>query len=271
MTGMKNPAIGEPELGAMCRIAERAAAEVMAVYAGDIGAWSKDDSSPLTHADLRSDAAIRQGLQEAFPGVFILSEESTSEGTGEREIFFLVDPLDGTKEFISRNGEFTVNIALVNRGEPVAGVVVAPAPGEMFFAARGLGAWKKDGGGTSPIHVRPCDTGQPLRVIGSRSHGGEALAGWLARLQCEYRFVAAGSSLKFCRIAEGEADVYPRMGPTSQWDTAAGQAVLAEAGGAVLDAQGQPLAYGLQRPVLNPNFVALADRGIVIAGLTRNP
>jgi 3'(2'), 5'-bisphosphate nucleotidase len=267
MSDTPNPMIGERELHAMCRIAERAGAEVMAVYAGDIGAWSKDDSSPLTHADLRSDAAIRQGLQEAFPGVFILSEESRSNGTGEGEAFFLVDPLDGTNEFISRNGEFTVNIAMVNRGEPVAGVVLAPALGELFFAARGVGAWKKDAAGTKPIRVRPRDDGQPLRVIASRSHGAEALPAWLARLPCDYRFVAAGSSLKFCRIAEGEADVYPRLGPTSQWDTAAGQAVLAEAGGVVLDARGQPLAYGLRRPVLNPYFVALAERGLPVPSL----
>lgn len=253
--------IGEPELRVMCRIAETAAVEVMAVYAGAIGAWSKDDQSPLTEADLRSDAAIRRGLQAAFPGVFILSEESASADAGDRDVFFLVDPLDGTKEFISRNGEFTVNIALVDRGEPVAGVVLAPALGELFFATRGLGAWKKDAGGSKRIRVCRRGSGQPLRVIGSRSHGGEALSRWLAGLQRPYRFVAAGSSLKFCRIAEGEADVYPRIGPTSQWDTAAGQAVLQEAGGAVLDPSGKPLTYGLHRPVLNSSFIALAERG----------
>jgi len=246
----------------LCRIAELAAQEVMAVYAADIASWSKRDSSPLTNADLRSDAVIRQGLNEAFPGVFILSEESISSQRLDQDTFFLVDPLDGTKEFIQRNGEFTVNIALVHRGEPVAGVVLAPALGELFFAARGVGAWMKSAGNATPIHVAGYVPGQPLRVIGSRRHGGEALAAWLARLQCEYRFVAAGSSLKFCRLAQGQADIYPRIGPTSQWDTAAGQAVLEEAGGAVLDPSGRPLAYGLLRPALNPNFVALGDVGL---------
>jgi len=246
----------------LCHIAELAAQEVMAVYAADIASWSKQDSSPLTDADLRSDAVIRQGLNEAFPGVFILSEESISGQPLDHDTFFLVDPLDGTKEFIQRNGEFTVNIALIRRGEPVAGVVLAPALGEVFFAARGVGAWMKSAGGVTPIHVASHVPGQPLRVIGSRRHGGEALAAWLARLQGEYRFVAAGSSLKFCRLAQGQADIYPRIGPTSQWDTAAGQAVLEEAGGAVLDPDGRPLAYGLLRPVLNPNFVALADVGL---------
>ena len=234
----------------------------MAVYAADFASWSKQDSSPLTNADLRSDAVIRQGLNQAFPGVFILSEESISSQPSDQDTFFLVDPLDGTKEFIERNGEFTVNIALIHRGEPVAGVVLAPALGELFFAARALGAWMKSAGGAVPIHVAGHAPGQPLRVIGSRRHGGKALAAWLAGLQCEYHFVAAGSSLKFCRLAQGQADIYPRIGPTSQWDTAAGQAVLEEAGGAVLDPEGRPLAYGLLRPVLNPNFVALADRGL---------
>jgi 3'(2'), 5'-bisphosphate nucleotidase len=246
----------------LCGIAELAAQEVMAVYAVDIASWSKQDSSPLTNADLRSDAVIRQGLNEAFPGVFILSEESISNQPSDQNTFFLVDPLDGTKEFIQRNGEFTVNIALVHRGEPVAGVVLAPALGELFFAARGLGAWMKTAGNVTPIHVAGHVPGEPLRVIGSRRHNGEAMSTWLARLQCDYRFVAAGSSLKFCRLAQGQADIYPRIGPTSQWDTAAGQAVLEEAGGAVLDPDGQPLAYGLLRPVLNPNFVALADIGL---------
>lgn len=249
--------VGEPELRALCRIARKAADEVMAVYAGEIEAWRKQDDSPLTQADLRADAAIREGLQAAFPGVFMLSEESVCGSTAGSDGFFLVDPLDGTREFIGRNGEFTVNIAWVAQGEPMAGVVLAPALGEMYFAARGLGAWKQAAQEARRIRVasRPAD--QPLRVIGSRSHGGEALARWLARLQSPHTFVAAGSSLKFCRIAEGEADIYPRTGPTSQWDTAAGQAVLQEAGGAVLDALGSPLTYGVGRPMTNPAFVAL--------------
>jgi len=200
---------------------------------------------------------IRQELEARFPGVFILSEESVSQGSQQTGRFFLVDPLDGTKEFLKRNDEFTVNIALVEGGQPVAGVVLAPALGELFYAAAGLGAFKRDGIGTRAIATAKPGPADPLRVIGSRSHGGDKLAIWLAQLKNEHTFVAAGSSLKFCRIAEGQADVYPRFGPTSQWDTAAAQAVLEAAGGAVTDLQGASLRYGLDRPVLNPEFIAL--------------
>lgn len=247
------------QLHALCRIAEAAGQEIMAVYREGGETWQKDDQSPLTEADLRADRVIREGLEQHFPGVFILSEESVSAGPRDAERFFLVDPLDGTKEFLKRNGEFTVNIALIELGEPVAGVVLAPALDELFYAARELGAWKRDSKGLRTIataHRSPTD---PLRVMGSRSHGADKLSAWLATLKNAHTFVAAGSSLKFCRIAEGQADIYPRFGPTSQWDTAAGQAVLEVAGGAVTDLQGMPLRYGLDRPVLNPAFVAMGD------------
>ena len=170
-----------------------------------------------------------------------------------------MDPLDGTKEFLNRNGEFTVNIALIEDGQPVVGVVLAPALDECFCAARGVGAFKRDSKGTRPIRTAEAQPGDTLRVMGSRSHGADKLNAWLASLQNSHTFVAAGSSLKFCRIAEGEADIYPRFGPTSQWDTAAAQAVLEMAGGAVTDLQGHPLCYGLDRPMLNPEFVAVAQ------------
>src|SRR4051812_8501025 len=231
----------------------------MAVYATDFESWSKDDASPLTQADLRSDAVIREGLERTFPGMFILSEESTSQAAGPQGTFFLVDPLDGTKEFLKRNDEFTVNIALIQGGVPVAGVVFAPALGQLYAGGAGIGAFRRDADGEVQLRTRAAAPGQPLRVIGSRSHGGDALAAWLQRLPVPHTFVAAGSSLKFCRIAEGVADVYPRHGPTSQWDTAAAQAVLESAGGAVHDPSGAPLRYGLEKPVLNPFFIALAD------------
>ena len=249
----------EAELDHLCSLAEAAGREVMAVYRSDFASWAKEDGSPLTQADLRADAAIRAGLQAAFPGVFILSEESSSAAGGGGDLFFLVDPLDGTREFLQRNDEFTVNIALIRDGRPVAGVVLAPALGELFYAAKGLGAWKRVAAEVTALRAAPAPAGTALRVIGSRSHGGAAQAAWLERLPGEYSFVAAGSSLKFCRLAEGRADLYPRLGPTCQWDTAAGQAVLEQAGGVVLDAHGQPLRYGLHRPVLNPHFVALRD------------
>ena len=254
--------IGRRELDVLCRIAQAAGREIMAVYASEIAVWSKPDASPLTEADLRADAVIRRELSAAFPGVCIHSEESPADGAGDPDTFFLVDPLDGTREFIQRNGEFTVNIALVQRGDPVAGVVLAPALDELFFGARDSGAWKKTAGGLVQIHAAGRVPGEPLRVIGSRSHGAEALTRWLGQVPGEYRFVAAGSSLKFCRVAQGLADIYPRIGPTCQWDTAAGQAVLQAAGGAVLDSGGRPLAYGLLKPVLNPDFVAISGSGL---------
>lgn len=255
------------DLQMLCDIALAAGREVMDVYGTDFSSVQKDDDSPLTQADLRSDQVIREGLERAFPGVFILSEESSPQAQGNHESFFLVDPLDGTKEFLKRNDEFTVNIALVDRGVPVAGIVFAPALGELYSGAKGQGAWKRKDGATQALLTQAPAAGAPLRVIGSRSHGGDGLARWLSQLTGEHTFVAAGSSLKFCRIAEGAADVYPRLGPTSQWDTAAAQAVLESAGGAVLEAQGGDLRYGLQRPILNPYFIALADRAMQVPPL----
>jgi 3'(2'),5'-bisphosphate nucleotidase len=250
------------ELDTLCQIAEAAGREIMAVYRDGGETWHKEDASPLTEADLRADRVIRAGLEQHFPGVFILSEESVSAEQHDTGRFFLVDPLDGTKEFLKRNGEFTVNISLIDAGEPVVGVVLAPALGECFYAARGLDAFKRDGNGARPVRTANTSSADTLRVMGSRSHGADKLSAWLAHLKNKHTFVAAGSSLKFCRIAEGQADIYPRFGPTSQWDTAAAQAVLEVAGGAVVDLQGTPLRYGLDRPVLNPDFFALGHQDL---------
>lgn len=256
-------------------IARHAGNAVMDVYATDFSAREKADESPLTEADLRADRIIREGLEAAFPGVYILSEESVSPGQGVPGTFFLVDPLDGTKEFLKRNGEFTVNIARIQDGRVVAAVVLAPALGELFWASAEGGAWKEDAAGTRRLRVSSAggttalrDTAElrdaaALRVIGSRSHGAEALERWLAGLERPCDFVAAGSSLKFCRIAEGAADIYPRLGPTSQWDTAAAQGILEIAGGAVVDLDGVPLRYGLDRGILNPHFVAVGDPALL--------
>ena len=252
------------QLHTLCTIADDAGRAVMEIYGGELEIWTKDDATPLTEADLRADTVIRQGLQAQFPGMFVLSEESSS-AFGEPETFFLVDPLDGTKEFLKRSGEFTINIALIHRGASTAGVVLAPALGEMFFAAHGLGAWSRKGAHTAPLSVAKFVATNPLRVIGSRSHGGNALAAWLANLHLPHSFVAAGSSLKFCRIAEGQADVYPRLGPTSQWDTAAAQCILETAGGNVTALDGTPLRYGLDRPILNPEFIATSSYALLEA------
>jgi 3'(2'),5'-bisphosphate nucleotidase len=252
------------QLAALCGIARAAGREIMEVYAQDFTSWKKGDSSPLTAADLRSDHVIREGIAREFPGVYYLSEESAGLlPKGGARTFFLVDPLDGTKEFLARNGEFTVNIALIDAGEAVAGVVYLPAQDEMFWGMRGEGAWRQRAGeAPQRLQVAERAAGRPLRVMGSRSHASDGFGQWLQALGHPYEFVAAGSSLKFCRIAEGAADLYPRIGPTSQWDTAAAQAVLEAAGGVVRDAEGQVLRYGLDRAMRNPNFIALADAAL---------
>lgn len=262
--------IDRAELDLLCQIAMAAGQEIMAIYnyGGDV--WHKADDSPLSEADLRADRLIRQSLERNFPGVFILSEESASIGpyTGNR--FFLVDPLDGTKEFLARNGEFTVNIALVENESLSAGIVMAPALDELFYAARGLGAWKRDTDGQHSIATSDYAANRPLRAIGSRSHGGDRVDAWLSNLRCEHTFFAVGSSLKFCRIAEGRADIYPRLGPTNQWDTAAGQAVLEIAGGTVRNMEGDILSYELDRQILNTEFVALANSALIDVALCRH-
>lgn len=257
------------ELDSLCRIAEAAGREIMDVYRHGGAQWEKDDASPLTEADLRADRVIREGLERHFAGTFILSEESVSKHPNEEATsFFLVDPLDGTKEFLKRNDEFTVNIALIENGAPIAGVVLAPALGELFYAAAELGAWKRDNERTRMIMTSASEGTSSLRVIGSRSHAAERLGAWLAQLKVPYDFVAAGSSLKFCRVAEGQADIYPRFGPTCQWDTASAQCVLELAGGAVTDMSGEPLRYGLERPMVNPEFVAVGRQELLTHALS---
>lgn len=251
--------INNQDLQCLCQIAIDAGKEIMNVYAHGGTVFTKEDASPLTEADLRADAVILRGLQQHFAQWSVVSEETydSLRGANEaKETFFLVDPLDGTKEFIKRNGEFTVNIALVHAGQPVAGVVFAPALDELFYGALDMGVYKKDAHGTRSISISLPSSNQPLRVIGSRSHGTDQLDQWLQTLGRPYTFVGAGSSLKFCRLAEGQADVYPRFGPTSQWDTAAGQAILELAGGQVLDMEGEPITYGMDAPILNPAFIA---------------
>lgn len=249
------------ELESLCTIAEMAGREIMAIYKNGGEVWTKTDSSPLTEADLRSDRVICDALGQHFQGVGILSEESASETTHFSDVFFLVDPLDGTKEFLKRNDEFTVNIALISHGRPIAGVVYAPALESMYFAAQGLGCMKRADKEQSTINLRThkyCP-GNPVRIVGSRSHANKELETWLEDLKQPFTFLAAGSSLKFCLVAEGLADVYPRFGPTSQWDTAAGQAILEMAGGAVRRFDDGLVEYGLEKPLLNPPFVAYGD------------
>ena len=254
--------LGERDVAVLCDIAREAGRAILALYGTDCATATKHDASPLTQADTDADAIICDRLAAAFPGVPIVSEESAAAQTSGADVFFLVDPLDGTKEFLNRTDEFTVNIAMISGGRPVAGVVFAPALGELFAAAPQGPARKSSDGGWIDLRIAPFDRARGLRVIGSRSHGGPSMQEWLGTLDVRYSFVAAGSSLKFCRIAEGLADVYPRFGHTSQWDTAAAHAVLERAGGAVADLSGAPLSYGCDRPMLNPFFMAIGDRCI---------
>ena len=261
-------ALLEPVLG----IAREAGRRILEIYqSSDFGVETKDDRSPLTAADRASHAVIVRELGRLTPSIPVWSEESATVDHAERSrwaAFWLVDPLDGTKEFIKRNGEFTVNIALVVGHEPVLGVVHAPARDTDYYGCRGVGAFSRVGQSPPRSIAVSRPARQPLRVVGSRSHRGDSLDAFLARIgPCE--MVPMGSSLKFCLVAAGEADIYPRLGPTSEWDTAAAQAVVECAGGRVVDLDGRPLRYNTGHGVLNPFFVVYADPGRDWAGLLR--
>lgn len=241
-------------------IACDAGAAIMRVYAQDFSVETKADNSPVTAADLAAHRIISAGLAALTPQIPVLSEEAADIPWSTRRTWtrwWLVDPLDGTREFIKKNGEFTVNIALIDAGVPVLGVVYAPALDYMVSAERGVGAWMRSDGVDVPLaSARPAPA--PLRVAASRSHLDERTRRVLERIG-DHERLGLGSSLKFCRIAEGRADVYPRFGPTSEWDTAAGQAVLDAAGGCVLGLDGQPFRYNRGESLLNPDFIALGD------------
>jgi 3'(2'), 5'-bisphosphate nucleotidase len=244
------------------QLARQAGEAVMRVYAEVNPAVEyKRDNSPLTQADLASHHTIDEGLTRIAPGWPVLSEESKEIPFDQRsgwQRFWLVDPLDGTKEFLKRNGEFTVNIALMEEGRPILGVVYAPAMDRMYYAARGAGAWKAEGGSVAAIRIGRVAHGR-TRVVTSRSHGsGEESLDRFTGGDAACDFVTMGSSLKFCLVAEGAADVYPRTGPTMEWDTAAAQCVVEQAGGTVMDLEGNPMVYN--KPVLvNPGFVARGE------------
>jgi 3'(2'), 5'-bisphosphate nucleotidase len=224
----------------------------------------KRDRSPLTEADLGAQRIISAGLTQLTPDIGMLGEESPPEVFRERRAWsalWLVDPLDGTREFVKRNGEFTVNIALVVEHEPVLGVVSAPAQGLLFWGARGLGAFSRPrGAAQTPIHVSAPQ--HPLRVVGSRSHASPETAGYLARLG-PHVMRGIGSSLKFCLVASGDAELYPRFGPTSEWDTAAGQALLEAAGGHVTRLDGHRLRYNCRDSLINGDFLAYSHADVL--------
>ena len=238
-------------------IAREAGAAIMDIYAHDFSVHTKADHSPLTEADTAAHEIITRQLGRLQPALPILSEEAVEDFSGADGswCYWLVDPLDGTKEFIKRNGEFTVNIALIEHGRPVLGVVYAPALDTAYLAADGVGAFKIEADGLrAPIRVAEHTKGMPWRVVGSRSHADDSLTAFLQQLGT-HELIPMGSSLKFCMVAEGKADIYPRLGPTSLWDTAAAQCVVEQAGGRVIQLTGEPLSYAHPSAVLNPFFL----------------
>ena len=250
------------QLEALEVIARDAGAGILSVYESEVfDVESKGDGSPLTRADRLAHDIIVAGLSELTPQIPIVSEESATEEMESRlswETFWLVDPLDGTKEFIKRNGEFTVNIALIHQGNPIYGVVYAPVLNSCFSGGTGYGAWRVDGKDYSRQEIMVASKSEGLMtVVASRSHRGEAVEAFIASLadrfgQPEVR--SMGSSLKICLVATGEADIYPRLGPTCEWDTAAAHSVVLGAGGKVTNVCGQPLVYNKEN-ILNPWFL----------------
>ncbi|MFM5210775.1 MULTISPECIES: 3'(2'),5'-bisphosphate nucleotidase CysQ [Aeromonas] len=253
------PAISELE-----PIARAAGNAIMAIYSQPFAVEYKQDESPLTAADKGAHEVIVQALARLTPEIPVLSEESDPELMTARlgwPRYWLVDPLDGTKEFVSRNGEFTVNIALIEEGTPRWGLVYAPVLDQLWYGGKGLGAWRVANGKREAIQSQPHQEGMPWRVVGSRNHLSQAtldyLAGFGDMARGEIELVSMGSSLKFCIIAEGGAELYPRLAPTCEWDTGAAQAVLEGAGGSVTQLDGSPLCYN-KPDILNPWFVAKA-------------
>ena len=250
-------------LARVAAIARRAGREILEIYAGgELAATTKADASPLTAADLRAQRLILESLGELTPDVPVLSEEAVHAQFAQRSQwrrYWLVDPLDGTREFLSRNGQFTVNIALIEGHAPALGVVHVPVTDTSYRGLPGVGAWRQRSPAPCEEIQVPARAGAPVRVVGSRSHRGDSLDAFLTRVGA-HELIPVGSSLKFCMVAEGAADVYPRLGPTSEWDTAAAHAVLTAAGGTVSRLDGEPLRYNTREELLNPFFVAYGPR-----------
>lgn len=252
---------------ALIAIAYGAALRILAIYRQDFAVEWKADASPVTRADLAAHDYISQQLAALTPDIPVLSEESADIAPAVRRRWprlWLVDPLDGTREFIKKNGEFSVNIALIEHGVAVWGVIVAPEHGFIYYGGAGQGAWQRHrpGGITRAMQPRRPAT-PPLRLASSRSQGDEAgMAALRARLG-ETERVRLGSALKFCHLANGGLDVYARLGPTGEWDTAAGQAIVEGAGGSVVDARGRPLRYNVRDTLLNGDFFAVADTALL--------
>jgi len=254
-----------------CGIARTAGARILEIYEGDFAVERKEDNSPLTAADLAAHRAILDGLHVLTPQIPILSEESAEQASWDIRRqwprYWLVDPLDGTREFVKRNGEFTVNIALIEDQRPVLGVVYAPVLDEMFWAWSGGHAFGQNAQ-SGKVELRARRRALPLVIAGSRSHADPRTLAALEKVG-PHELQPLGSSLKFCRAAQGAVDLYIRYGLTSEWDTAAGQCVLEQAGGGVSLMSGEPLRYNTKESLLNPDFLAFGDPSVDWAALLR--
>jgi 3'(2'), 5'-bisphosphate nucleotidase len=252
-----DPARLEALLEEVGGLARRAGEAILATvhHLGDVE--EKEDGSPVTRADRAANEVLVEGLGSLEPDLAIVSEEGDLEETvrAAGPVYWLVDPLDGTKEFIKGRPEYTVNVALVEEGAPILGVIQVPVSGRLYLAARGVGARRRDAGSETPL--RPADVDRPRTAVVSRSHLTPPTEAFLARLGIT-ETTPCGSSLKICAVAEGVADVYPRFGPTSLWDTAAGTAIATVAGCAVVDLSGQPLHYDPANGLTHPGFVVTA-------------
>ena len=246
-------------------IARAAAAAILPIYHSDFRVLTKADASPVTAADMAAQRVILDELEQILPGLPVVSEEALAADWRQRRQwsrYWLVDPLDGTREFVKRNGEFTVNIALIEDHCSVLGVVLAPVSGELYVAARDAGAWMQARAGSQWQRLSARPLANPAVLAGSRSHGKFPPSALNVLLGTDHQLVAMGSSLKFCLIARGIADVYLRLGATSEWDTAAAQCVLHEAGGALMDLRGETFAYNCKESLINPEFIAVGDPSV---------
>lgn len=245
-----------------CEIAKQAGHEILKIYQEGFDIEEKDDRSPLTTADLASHKLIIESLEKLTPDVPILSEESCTIPFAERQqwtTYWLIDPLDGTREFIKRNGEFTVNIALIHEHTSILGVVYIPVQDISYFAAQGIGAFKQEQNqAANKIQIHSSQPNNKPVICGSRSHAGKSLQALLADIG-EHELISIGSSIKMCLVAEGQADLYPRFGPTSEWDTAAAHCVVQESGGVIVDTELDTLLYNTKDSLLNPSFIAIGD------------
>ena len=257
--------VEKSKIDSLIKIAEEAGDSIMKIYETDFDHEKKKDNSPLTVADLASNKIICESLKNLTPKIPILSEENSYIPFEERSLwneYWLIDPLDGTKEFINKNGEFTVNIALIRNHEPIFGLIYAPALHKIFWGCKDHGSFMKSSKDKAKELFTSKQANKPIRVVSSRSHKSKDLSEFLNNLD-DYIEDSLGSSLKLCLVASGEADLYPRFGKTSEWDIAAGHAIIKFAGGLITDMMGKDIKYNLKEDLINPNFFAACTLSLV--------